>query len=49
MTYVLNKSLEKDKKLELYSPRDMCHICRHKREELQHCSWNGALKCGDYC
>ena len=33
MTYVLNKSSEKDKKLELYSPRGTCHIFRNKREE----------------
>ena len=42
MTYVLNKSLEKNKKLVLYSPGDI-------REELQHCSCNGVLKCGGYC
>ena len=49
MTYVLNKSLEKTKALELYSPGGICHLCRDKREELQHCSCNGALKCGGYC
>ena len=49
MTYVLNKSLEKNKKLELYSPGGICHLCRDKREELQHCSCNDALKCRDYC
>ena len=49
MTYVLNKSLEKTKGLELYSPGGICHLCRDKREELQHCSCNGALKCGGYC
>ena len=49
MTYVLNKSLEKNKKLELYSPGGICHLCRDIREELQHCSCNGALKCGVYC
>ena len=49
MTYVLNKSLEKTKKLELYSPGGICYLCRDKREELQHCSHNGALKCGGYC
>ena len=27
MTYVLNKSLEKNKKLELYSPGGICHLC----------------------
>ena len=36
MTYMLSKSLEKDKKFELHSPRDICHVCRDKREELQH-------------
>ena len=46
---MLSKSLEKDKKLELYSPGGICHICRDKREEFQHCSCNGVLKCGDYC
>ena len=35
--------------LELYSPEGICHLCRDKQEELQHCSCNGALKCGDYC
>ena len=49
MTYVLNKSLEKNKKLELYSPGGICHLTRDIREELQHCSCNGALKCGVYC
>ena len=48
MTYVLNNSLEKSKKLELYSPGGICHLCRDKREELQHCSCNGALKYGGY-
>ena len=27
MTYVLNNSLEKNKKLELYSPGGICHLC----------------------
>ena len=49
MTYVLNKTLEKNKKLELYSPRGLCHLCRDIREELQRCSCNRALKCGVYC
>ena len=49
VTYVLNKSSEKSKKLELYSPGGICHIFRDKREELQHCSCNGALKCGGHC
>ena len=50
MTCVLKKHLEKNKKLELYSPGDICHICRDKREELhQHCSCNGDLKCSGYC
>ena len=49
MTYVLNKYLEKNKKLELYSPGGICHLCRNIREELQHCSCNDALKCGVYC
>ena len=42
------KSLEKNKKLELYPPRGICHFCRDIREELQHCICNGALKCGVY-
>ena len=46
---MLNKSLEKNKKLELYSPGRICHVCQDEREELQHCSCNGALKCGGYC
>ena len=29
--------------------RVICYWCRDKREELQHCSCNGALKCGGYC
>ena len=40
---------KKNKKLELYSPVAVCHLCRDIREELQHCSCNGALKCGGYC
>ena len=49
MTYMLNKSLKKKNKwLELYSPEGVCHLCRDKREELQHCSCDGALKCGAY-
>ena len=48
MTYVLNKFLKK-KKLELYSLESVCHLCRDIREELQHCSFNGALKFGTYC
>ena len=27
ITYVLSKSLEKDKRLELYSPGDICQLC----------------------
>ena len=46
---MLNKSLEKNNKLELYSPRGICHLCRDIREELQHCSCNGTLKFGAYC
>ena len=49
LTYVLNKSLEKNKGLELYSPGGICHLCRDIREELQHCSCNGALKFGAFC
>ena len=41
--------LGKNKKPKLYSPGGICHLCRDKREELQHCSCNGALKCGGYC
>ena len=33
----------------MYSPRGICHLCQDKREELQHCSCNGALKCGGCC
>ena len=40
---------KKSKKLELYSPGGICHLCRDIREELQHCSCNGGLKCGGYC
>ena len=39
---------KKNKKLELYSPGGICHPCRDIRKELQHCSCNGALKCGVY-
>ena len=49
MTYVLNKSLKKNKELELYSPGGICQLCRDIREELQHSSCNRALKCGAYC
>ena len=40
---------KKNKRLELYSPEGICYLCRDKREELQHCSCNGALKYGGYC
>ena len=43
MTYVLNKSLEKNKKLELYSPGGICQQYRDIKEGLRHCSCNGAL------
>ena len=49
LTYVLNKSLEKNKGFELYSPGCICHLFWDIREELQHCSCNGALKCRGYC
>ena len=38
---MLNKSLEKNKKLELYSPGGISHLCRDTPEELQRCSCNG--------
>ena len=34
MTYVLNKSLEKNRKLELYSSGSTCHLFQDIREEL---------------
>ena len=46
---MLNKSLRKNKRLELYSPGGICHLFRDKREELQCCSCGGVLKCGGYC
>ena len=49
MTYMLNKPLEKNKGLELYSPGGICHLCQDKRKKLQHCSCNGVLGCGGYC
>ena len=49
MTYVLRKSLEKKKKLELYGPKGNRHICQDRREELQSARFNDALKCGDCC
>ena len=49
MIYALNKSLKKNKGFESYSSGGVCHLCRDIREELQHCSCNGALKCGNYC
>ena len=42
-------SQEKNKKLELYLPGGICHLCRDEREELQHYGCNSALKCGGYC
>ena len=48
MTYVLSKSLKKTKKLELYPPGSICHLCRDIRQELQPVSCNRALKCGAY-
>ena len=41
MTYVLNKSVEKNEKLELYSPGGICHLFRDKQEALQQCSCTG--------
>ena len=35
MTYVLDKFLEKNKGLKLYSPRGICHLCGDTLEELQ--------------
>ena len=49
MTYVINKFLEKNRKLELYSSGGICHLFREIQEGLQHWSCNGALKCGGYC
>ena len=49
MAYVLNKPLQKNEVLELYSPGDICHLCRGIQEEPRHCSLNGALKNGGYC
>ena len=46
---MLNKFLEKNKGLALYSTGCICHLCRDIREELQHCSCNGALKFSAYC
>ena len=40
--------LGKNKRLELYSPGGICRLCRDIQEELQHCSCNGASKCGVY-
>ena len=40
---------KKKKKLELYSPGGICHLCKDKWEELQQCSCKVALKCGSYC
>ena len=48
MTYVVNKSLGKNKGLKLYSPGGICHLCQDILEEL-HCNCNGALKYGVYC
>ena len=45
MTYVQNKSLDKDKKLELYAPRGICRICR----VFQNCRCNVVLICGSNC
>ena len=49
MTYVLNNSSGKNKKLELYLPGGTCHLCRDKQEDPRHCSCNSALKWDDYC
>ena len=34
MTYMLSKSLEKNERLELYSPEGISHLRRDNREEL---------------
>ena len=49
MTYVMNKSLGKDNKVELYSPEGFCQLCWDKLEDLQHCSCNCVLKYINYC
>ena len=41
--------MKRNKRLELYLPGGICHLCRDKREELRHCSCDGALNCGGYC
>ena len=46
MEYVLNKSLEKNRKLGLYASGRICHVFQDKQEELQNCGYNGVLKCG---
>ena len=49
MTKVLNQSLDKVKKFELYELGDLSHVCQDKKEELQNLSSNDALKSVDYC
>ena len=40
---------KKTKGLSYIHQGGICYLCRDKREELQPCSCNGALKCGGYC
>ena len=49
MTYVLNKALDNDKNLELYAPGGACNMCKEKKNQLDGCECNGALKVGAYC
>ena len=49
MKYILNNSLAKEMKPELYASRGIYHTNWDKRKELENWSCNGTLKCGDYC
>ena len=49
MTYVLNKALDNDKKLELYAPGGDCNMCKENKSQLDSCECDRALKMGAYC
>ena len=44
MTYVLNKALERDKKLELYAPGGYCNKCKAIKKELKSCEDKDSCK-----
>ena len=49
MAYVLNKSLDNNRNLELNATGGNCSRCIEKESHLDSCECNGTLKMGAYC